>query len=86
MASKTFRLKKHMIDSLSDGPKSTSDIIDYVNGKLKHGTMSHAVGNVLGKDPRFREKERGSRRHGDGEGSKSWTVTIWELVPEEADA
>lgn len=53
---KTARIRKLTIEFLKKKRKaSTSDILEYLNKRLKHGTTQHALGNILGKDHNFKQ-------------------------------
>lgn len=60
----------------SHSKASTSELLDYLNKRLKHGTTSHALGNVLGKDPRFKEIEKQQRE----DREKTAKQVVWGLT------
>lgn len=47
---KTARLRKKVKDYLRRGPKSTAEILEYINTTGRHGTTTQQLGNVLSKD------------------------------------
>jgi hypothetical protein len=51
---RTTRLRQTIIAILDEsGPLATNQIQEIVNERLRHGTTSQQLGNVLAKDPRF---------------------------------
>lgn len=47
---KTSRLRQKVKDYLKAGPKSTAEILEYINTHSRHGTTTQQLGNVLSKD------------------------------------
>ena len=47
---KTTRIREKIKLFLSDGPQSTSKILEHINSTMRHGTTSQQLGNVLSKD------------------------------------
>jgi len=47
---KTQRLRARVKDYLRKGPKSTAEILEYINTTSRHGTTTQQLGNVLAKD------------------------------------
>lgn len=47
---KTTRIREKIKLFLSDGPQSTSKILEHINSNMRHGTTSQQLGNVLSKD------------------------------------
>ena len=52
---KTSRIRQHIAEYLADNPKSTYEIRDYINKRMKHGTSVHILTNILSKDSRFKK-------------------------------
>ena len=81
---KTFRLRKLLVEYLSDGEYDTDEICEYINKRTKHGTTSHVLGNVLSKDPRFKKVGTKTKtctaktRYYDTV-SHTYTITVWGL-------
>ena len=76
---KTARLRRMIKTYLSDKPRTTTEIKDYINSNYKHGTTSHVLGNILAKDSSF--KKVGTAvisTHSQGV-SHSYSVTVWGL-------
>jgi hypothetical protein len=48
---KTTRIRKKIKEYLNGNPRSTSEIMEYINNVSRHGTTSQQLGNVLSKDP-----------------------------------
>jgi len=78
---KTVRLRKLLIEYLSVKPRSTQEILDYINGRTKHGTTSHVLGNVLAKDKRFKKVGTTTKASARGDGNiyHNYSITIWDL-------
>jgi len=47
---KTTRIRLKIKKFLANGPKSTTEILEYINTTSRHGTTSQQLGNVLSKD------------------------------------
>jgi len=48
---KTIRLRNKIKDYLyEEGPRSTTEILEYCNTTSRHGTTTQQLGNVLSKD------------------------------------
>jgi hypothetical protein len=47
---KTARLRQKVKDYLKAGPKSTAEILEYINTTSRHGTTTQQLGNILSKD------------------------------------
>jgi len=76
---KTVRLRKLLVEYLSEKPRSTQEILDYINGRTKHGTTSHVLGNILAKDSRFCKVGTTNRKKREDYVYHSYTITIWGL-------
>jgi len=44
------RIRQHIKEFLESGPKSTDEILNYLNKRSKYGSTTHALGNILSKD------------------------------------
>ena len=47
---KTTRIRAKIKQYLNDRPRSTTEILEYINKTSRHGTTSQQLGNVLSKD------------------------------------
>lgn len=81
---KTVRLRKQLISFLGNTEGKTFDeILEHINTTTKHGTLSHALANILSKDRRF--KLVGTETKIPPEGREiyhSYNVTVWALTKE----
>ncbi len=74
---KTTRIRAKIKQYLSDGPKSTTEILEHINRTTTHGTTSQQLGNVLSKDRNIAKVgyvNRAGLRHG------SYKVCQWDLA------
>jgi hypothetical protein len=76
---KTVRIRKLLREYLQDRPRSTSEILEYINTRTKHGTTAHVLGNILAKDANFRKVGTTSRITGIDLVQHSYSITIWGL-------
>lgn len=76
-ALKTARLRQKVLDYLRNGPKSTAEILEFVNTTSRHGTTTQQLGNILSKDKRIR-KIGYVRRIGSRYGS--YNICEWALT------
>jgi len=76
---KTTRIRNILIEYLNDKPRSTAEILDYVNSRTKHGTTTHVLGNILAKDRRFKKVGMTMRMSCADRIPHSYAVTIWGL-------
>lgn len=72
---KTERVIRWSAEILADGDKTTDEIKNYINKRSRHGTTSHALGNILSKHKRFQKKGKKNVSRGWSE----YKVTIWGL-------
>ena len=79
---KTSRLRQKVKDYLKHGPKSTAEILEYINTTSRHGTTTQQLGNVLAKD-RDIAKVGYVRRVGSRYGS--YNICEWSLKDQLAD-
>jgi len=47
---KTTRIRNKIKTFLADRPRSTIEVLEYINTTSRHGTTSQQLGNVLSKD------------------------------------
>ena len=47
---KTMRIRARVKQYLSNGPKTTTEILEHINETTRHGTTTQQLGNVLSKD------------------------------------
>lgn len=47
---KTVRIREKIKKFLSERPRNTAEILEYINSTMRHGTTSQQLGNVLSKD------------------------------------
>ena len=47
---KTTRIRAKIKEYLAEKPRSTTEILEYINTTSRHGTTSQQLGNVLSKD------------------------------------
>ncbi len=47
---KTTRIRVKIKDYLATQPRTTTEILEYINTTTRHGTTSNQLGNVLSKD------------------------------------
>ena len=40
---------------MEEGPKTTHHIFEYINNKMRHGTTTQQLGNILAKDKEIRK-------------------------------
>ena len=76
---KTVRIRKLLVEYLADKPRSTQEILDYINSRTKHGTTSHVLGNILAKDKRFKKVGTTTRSSSSDYVYHSYSITIWAL-------
>ena len=76
----TERLRGHIDGLLSTGPQSTTEILDYINDKLKHGTTSHVLGNLLSHDPKYKKVGTRTRAPRSDVVYHTYYVSIWALA------
>lgn len=74
---RTTRLRIKVYEYLKIKPKSTSDILDYINENTKHGTTTHVLGNILGKDARFKKVGTTQVTASLSRDKMSYEVAIW---------
>jgi hypothetical protein len=76
---KTVRIRKLLVEYLAEKPRSTQEILDYINSRTKHGTTSHVLGNILAKDKRFKKVGTTTRSSSSDFVYHSYSITIWGL-------
>lgn len=74
---KNVRVQKHVTEYLRKGEKSTSEIIDYINKKLKHGTDYHSMCNVLGKSGLY--VQTGTIKRENASSRSRYKIATWRL-------
>ena len=75
--SRTGQIRQILLQYLSDGRTASFDELKiHVNRRLRHGTTSNQLSNVLAKDTRF--QNRGMTRVGGLSGI--YKVTTWKLA------
>ena len=74
---KTARLRQKVKGFLKAGPKSTAEILEFVNTTSRHGTTTQQLGNILSKDKDIR-KIGYVRRIGSRYGS--YNICEWALT------
>ena len=47
---RTVRIRENVKEFLVDKPRNTGEILDHINIKMRHGTTSQQLGNILSKD------------------------------------
>ncbi len=73
---RTKRVTNWCIEYLKNSEKATTEeLLDAYNERFYHGTTSHGLGNVLGKDNRFVKAGETFINRGTGE----YKVTVWAL-------
>ena len=73
---KTTRIRVRIKQYLSNGPRSTTEILEHINKTTRHGTTSQQLGNVLSKDGDIAKVgyvDRAGVRYG------SYKVCQWDL-------
>lgn len=81
---RTKRLRETIVQILyENGPLSTPAVLHQVNNKLRHGTNSPQLGNILAKDPRF--KSVGKTKVANLLAGR-YTVEVWDLTKESREA
>jgi hypothetical protein len=75
---KTTLMRKKIKEYLSDGPKTTAQIISHLNKVLKHGTTRSAVNNVLGKSREFTQVGTTYKQN---LCHARYPIAIWKLTP-----
>ncbi len=74
--SRTRRLRQIVYDFLKiNGTSEFHEVKDHVNSRIRHGTTSNQLGNILAKDTRF-EKKSMAKHHS---AYQSYLVTTWSL-------
>lgn len=76
---KTTRIRNLLIEYLNEQPRSTAEILEYINSRTKHGTTTHVLGNILAKDRRFKKVGTTMRMSCADRIPHSYSVTIWGL-------
>ena len=67
------------MEFLREKPRSTREIIDYINKNTKYGTCMQTLGNLLGKDPAF---EKDGQLYELSESNRIKATTLWKLKGE----
>ena len=74
---RNIRVKKLIREYLSDGKeKSTLNIYDYLNSRLKNGVVMHTLCNLLGKEKDFM---KGDLIHGSDRDTRNYAIRMWSL-------
>tara|TARA_B100000686_G_C16409957_1_gene771697 strand:- start:476 stop:718 length:243 start_codon:yes stop_codon:yes gene_type:complete len=74
---KTTRIRQKIRGFLEEhGPQSTSNILDFINSEMRHGTTSQQLGNVLSKDKHFKKVGTTMKN---GILSGSYEICMWDL-------
>lgn len=80
---RTTRLRERLVTYLSGGPKTTHQILEHINNTTKHGTTTHVLGNILGKDKRFKKVGNENITEAPEKGVyHQYQITIWGLNTE----
>jgi|TARA_B100001094_G_scaffold21762_1_gene18368 hypothetical protein len=75
---RTARLRNKVEKYLKEnGSAPTGAIYDHINNTTRHGTTMNVLGNILAKDPRFKDVGTARIRAS----SSSYTHKVWELTP-----
>ncbi len=72
---KTQKIRHYINLYLREGAKNSVEILDYLNSKIKHGTSSHVLSNVLSKN---RDLVNIGKERINKSGS-SYCVCVWAL-------
>ena len=73
-------LKRRAVSLLKEhGELDTTQLRDYINSSLKHGTSVSELGNVLGKYKEFVMVRREIKMSIAGRSSGSYKVCVWRL-------
>lgn len=76
---KTKKVRNRIYEYLSEGDRTTVEIVEYINATTYYGTTRQQIGNVLSKDPRF--EIRGYTPHR-GIFNKWYEIKVWGLKGE----
>jgi len=71
------RIQKMIIKYLeANGPSNTREIYEYVNNKDANGIQSHALNNILSKNPNIKASHMERIK---GFSDNSYMITIWKV-------
>jgi hypothetical protein len=73
---KTTRVTNWCAEALSDGDKTLSEIMDYINKRSMHGTTVHALTSIVSKNKMFRKVGSATECRG----TTRYKVAVWGLA------
>tara|TARA_B100001287_G_C22685292_1_gene533012 strand:- start:2681 stop:2926 length:246 start_codon:yes stop_codon:yes gene_type:complete len=76
---KKKRMRKKLLELLSDGPKDTEYLFAWFNNNTSHGTTMQELGNVLAKNSQIEQSGYRDFRWAGGDVRGGDRVAVWKL-------